>query len=130
MQVLVATTDTQGRLDTDYCWTLDGELVRLPGIECANPGCGCSRGWAGLASSRATTTCRVADLALDRHEVLAAFTDALDREGWLAGLDDRSWVGDWVDEHLALAAAYPVGTILGKQGDHTLVRRLPERTAG
>ena len=110
MHVLVATTQTQGLRPDDFCWTIEGELVRLPGLTCADPRCGCDRSWAGLASSRATTTCRVAELDIQREGLRAAFGDALWREGWLAG--DDAWVDDFVDGHLEIASTFPVGAVL------------------
>ena len=40
MRVLVATSHTQGERPDDYCWTIEGELVRLPLLECDCPDCG------------------------------------------------------------------------------------------
>ena len=125
MQVLVATTETQGSRDTDFSWTVDGELVRLPGIECCDPRCGCGRSWAGIASSKATTTCRVAEVDIDRDALRAAFTGALEREGWLPPGEDRTWVDEFVDSHLDIAESFPVGTVLENGGDRVLVRPAP-----
>ncbi len=112
MKVLVATTKTQGKRNNDYCWTVEGELVRLPGMTCDCPDCGCGSGWAGLASSRATTTCMVAELDLDRADLLHAFTSGLERDGWLIPGEDQSWIAEFIEDHLMLATAFPVGTIL------------------
>jgi len=112
MKVLVATTKTQGIRSTDYCGTVEGELVRLPGMACNCPDCGCGHGWAGLASSRATTTAMVAELHLDRDDLTHAFTSALERDGWVVPGEDRTWITEFVEDHLMLATAFPVGTIL------------------
>jgi hypothetical protein len=35
MNVLTATSHTQGWRDNDFCWSVEGELVFMPPIECA-----------------------------------------------------------------------------------------------
>lgn len=116
MRIFVATRETQGMREDDFSWTVDGELVRFPGLTCDDPGCGCERSMAGLASSRATTTFKVdVRSGLDRAGYRAAIRDALSREGWIepgTADDDARWVDDWADEHLAAAALFPVGTVL------------------
>jgi hypothetical protein len=61
MKVLVATNETQGMFEDDYCSTVKGELVYIQTMACKNPACGCDRGFAGLSSERATTTAMVVD---------------------------------------------------------------------
>ena len=61
MLVLEATSKRQGERDGDYHWCIDGELAYQPGIDCASPGCGCDRGWAGVDSHRSTTTVQVVE---------------------------------------------------------------------
>jgi hypothetical protein len=62
MLVLVATRETQGNDDGDYCWTVEGELVTPVTFECCVPeSCGCGRGFPGLVSATATTTAMVVD---------------------------------------------------------------------
>jgi hypothetical protein len=60
--VLVATRRTQGQEPDDYCFAFDGELVRVPDMECSDADrCGCARGFAGMSSRRATTTATVVE---------------------------------------------------------------------
>jgi len=62
VHVLVATHRTQGQQPTDYCFALDGELVRLPDLECSvAERCGCARSFAGMSSRRCTTTATVVE---------------------------------------------------------------------
>ena len=84
MKVLVATGDGQGEVAGDFCFTVEGELVTLGTLECSSPDvCGCGRSFAGLASARATTTARVADLPhMTRDDVRLAIDESLRRGGW------------------------------------------------
>jgi hypothetical protein len=82
MKVLVATTETQSARDDDFCWTVAGELVVVPLVTCASPTCGCDRAFAGLASSKATTTAMVADRGgIDPAGYATALGDGLGRQG-------------------------------------------------
>ncbi len=113
MKVFVATDSTQGSHEGDYCWTSPGELVRFPGLTCDCPGCGCDRGVAGLASSRATTTFMVAEVDTDRDRYRQAFVDAMTREGWITDEAASQSVVAWADDHLEMAAGWPCGVVLG-----------------
>lgn len=82
MKVLVATREGQGSLETDYCRTVDGEPVYVQAEDCSRPECGCDRGFAGLSSSRATTTAQVVDRPdMSLADLKAALTDSLTRDG-------------------------------------------------
>lgn len=122
MRVLVATSETQGERDDDYCWTVEGEMVRLPVVTCSDLGCGCRRGWAGLASSRATTTCKVVELDLDQSELLEAFTTSLTRDGWLVAGGDTIWVAEFVWMHSTAAESFPVDTVLETDREYIISR--------
>lgn len=117
MKVFVATAQGQGTGAGDFSWTVEGELVRFPGLTCDCPDCGCDRAMAGLASSKATTTFTVENRPeLDQDSYREAFVDALVREGWIE--DGRAVDRDiqlWIDEHLELAAQFSVGEILEVQ---------------
>ena len=83
MYVLVATKETQGDRGNDYGWTVEGELVFVPTIECREPRCGCSRGFAGVSSHRATTTAMVVDRPeLDHDGYRDALFDAMTEQGY------------------------------------------------
>ena len=91
MRVLVATNDLQGTRGGDYAWTVEGELVLAELTECANPRCGCSRGFSGTASSKATTTAMVVDLSHVGAETLT------DERLQIEGLPDM--IPASVDDH-------------------------------
>lgn len=113
MKVLVATTRTQGDVADDFCWTVEGELVRI-GSPCASDEaggsgrCGCGRAFEGLSSVRATTTAQVRDLPISRADYRDAFGGYLDAAGWAPYTD----LDDEVERMLAVARTWPVGTVV------------------
>lgn len=124
MRVLVATKELQGTRPDDYTWTVEGELVVAEFTSCADPRCGCTRGFSGLASSRATTTAMVVDLAhigpSTLRDVIGGY---LERAGWndlLADAEVDVEVDEIIDEHVEtielICAAYPVGTVIERDG--------------
>lgn len=128
MKVLIATTHTQGEQVDDYSWALDGELVYVPVDECSNPDCGCDRGFAGMASDRATTTAMVVDRStLGPADLSILLIDSLTRQGWLAdgwSAANEEFV-DLVWSRLQQALEhFPVGSILERQGDVVRSRAL------
>jgi hypothetical protein len=88
MNVLTATNQTQGWRGNDFCWTVEGELVVFPAIECGrgsiDDGCGCRRSMAGLASHRATTTIKMDPReGLDRDTYFMLISDGLGDQGYV-----------------------------------------------
>lgn len=126
MRVIVATERTQGDKPGDYCFTVEGELVRLPWMECDSPGCGCNRGFAGLSSHRATTTARVVNQPeLKKEAYLELLLDNAVASGF-GPVDDelRRLVADEARQLMALAQELPLGSVLERLGDQTAVRRM------
>jgi hypothetical protein len=125
MKVLVATADTQGERRNDYHWCIEGEPVFLfepcaADLRDPDGGCGCGRGFAGLTSHRATTTARVAEVALTQEEYAEAIRSSLAEQGWGADPCDAE-----ADALRALVADWPVGTVVERRLDDVIVRRLP-----
>jgi hypothetical protein len=60
VKLLVATGRTQGQRANDFSWAIDGELV----------------------SCKATTTAEVREIAGTRLDLIQAYGDGLDRQGW------------------------------------------------
>jgi hypothetical protein len=126
MRVIVATDRTQGDKLGDYCFTVDGELVRLPWSECDGPDCGCTRGFAGLSSHRATTTARVVNRPeLDPAAYVQLLVDDAVANGF-GPVDDelRRLVADEARHLMALAQELPLGSVLERLGDTTAIRRV------
>lgn len=133
MLVLVATEELQGTRPGDYSHTVEGELVTPVVAECASGDrCGCTRGFPGFASSRATTTAMVVDRPLlTPADLRVAVHDWLDRDGWIELLgDDLDGLADLIDEHVeaieAVSARFGAGTIIGRSGSLVYERRVAE----
>ncbi len=135
MLVLVATRDGQGAVDGDYCWAVEGELVTPVVAECASGArCGCSRGFPGLASGKATTTAVVVDLPLlTKADLRNAVADSLERGGWVDLLppdEADEVIGEIIDEHVEcieeVSAAFGAGSIIGRSGPRVFERSVAE----
>lgn len=117
MYVLEATRETQGKREDDYVWTIDGELVFVPTVDCRSPRCGCDRGFAGTTSHRATTTAMIADRPdLESDTYREALAEAMREQGY--DFDDDEPLDDVVDE--LVDAVQTLGTTFG---DRTVVER-------
>lgn len=127
MRLLTATARGQGGRDNDFNWCIEGELVMLPQVVChadendPDGGCGCGRGFGGLASHRATTTALIRELAgVSRADYVAAIRSSL---------EDQGWGGDGADaiasDMLGVAAALPLDVVIERRLDLIQVRRLP-----
>jgi hypothetical protein len=117
MKVLVATALTQGARVNDYDYCVPGELVWVQDPcdrDRRNPdgGCGCGRGFAGVASHRATTTAQIVEVDFPRHELIVAMQTSLSDGGW-----PPDWAADIVDDNLTIASAFPVGTVIERRLD-------------
>ncbi len=126
MHVLVSTSIGQGLAPGDYHFGIEGELVYVPALDCARPDCGCERGFAGLASARATTTARVVDRPdLDEHRYSLALADGLSRQGWLGPETDEETplvLGEYRAILAELTAAFAPGTVVERSGDQVRAR--------
>jgi hypothetical protein len=121
MLVLVATKQTQGRVPHDYSHTVEGELVTPIAVECCLPDtCGCSRGFPGLVSARATTTAMVVERAAIGPALLRqAVVDSLQRGGWCTGSDPHEFdelVDDHVETIIKICKAFGEGAVIRRDG--------------
>ena len=133
MRILTATNQTQGRRGDDFCWTVEGELVLFPPLECGRGSihdrCGCRRSLAGLASHRATTTIQVEDRTeLDPDTYFMLISGSLRDQGYvtprpMADPKVNQWLWDITDELMHIAGTFPVATVLERRGDLVSVRR-------
>jgi len=152
MRVLVATTELQGRTPGDYAHTVAGELVTATVAQCDCPDCGCDRGFAGLASHRATTTAMVVEHPhVTTSDLRDMIFDHLVAGGWLDllseaamppddGADDADdepdlfddpdlTIEELIDEHLDVIAfvcnRFEPGTVVSRSGDLVWSREWP-----
>lgn len=135
MLVLIATNELQGTAAGDYAWTVEGELVTALASECdSGDRCGCSRGFPGLASGKATTTAMVVDRpGVTMTDMREAVYDWLDRGGWIDLLEETeaerspdgtaevdALVEAIIDEHVEVIGdvcnCYAEGTIVTRFG--------------
>jgi len=149
MRVLVATNELQGMSTGDFAWGVDGELVTGVVEECRDGDeCGCRRSWAGLGSSRATTTAMVVDRpAIGERDLREAIGEWLDRSGWGALVrqacecgecsvdgepadDPDVVIAELIDEHVEViervCSSFPVGTVVVRSGDLVFARAIPD----
>lgn len=126
MQVLVATTRSQGAWPNDYSWCVPGELLWITEIcdrDRRDPeqGCGCGRAFGGLTSHRATTTAEVVERDMSQSDFRLALQTSLADQGWLS--DDMSGrcrdaiLDEEVGLVLAISHALPPGTIVRRDLD-------------
>jgi hypothetical protein len=154
MLVLIATNDLQGTVDSDYAWTVEGELVTPVATECASgERCGCNRGFPGLASGFATTTAMVVNRpGVTEADLRDAVYDWLDRGGWIdlleqtavdrasatghdgyLAIDEYDDIDTMVDsiiaEHLDMihevCSSFPEGTVVVRRGPLVAARSHP-----
>ncbi|MBC7440928.1 MAG: hypothetical protein H7311_00085 [Ramlibacter sp.] len=123
MNILVATSLSQGARDNDYHWCVEGELVTIDepcGRDRRTPenGCGCSRGFAGLSSHRATTTARIAEIpGFTVGDYIAALESGLAAQGW-----DPADAAEIALAQLELISGWPTGAILERPFDMIGIR--------
>ncbi len=111
----------------DYNHAVDGELVYVPEADCCDPSCGCDRGFAGVASARATTTAMVVDRPdLTEDDVSIALIDGLTRQGWLEDgwgeVNEELFEQYWAMLEL-ITLNFAPGTIVERSGNE--VRQRP-----
>jgi hypothetical protein len=122
MKILVATNDTQGQRDNDFCFCVEGELVTV-GLVCAaddqdpDGGCGCGRAFAGLNSHKATTTAKVKEVDLSEADYIEALRSSLEQQGWPT--EDVAELAAWLTE---LVDSWPTGTIVERRLDDIYIR--------
>jgi hypothetical protein len=124
MKVLVATTETQGQRENDFCWADEGELVSF-GSECDHAlealdgPCGCRRSLCGLRTGKSTTTVRVVDWPdLDRFKLASLIAEAWTRGGWgvrMTPLQLRRQANKDAKNLAIVGDYFPAGTVLERR---------------
>lgn len=126
MRVLVATKQTNGAVDGDYHYCVEGEIVYMQ-EPCGrdtrdpdSPGCGCGRAFSGTNSHVATSTALVIDSDLSEAEVREALRSSLEAGGWLDPAFTPPPLADlMVEEALSdmtdVASHFPVGSVVRRR---------------
>jgi hypothetical protein len=133
MKVLIATQLTQGERRSDFCFTIDGEIVIRALDECkeetVDGSCGCRRSLVGLDTSRTTTTFQCVDIAdLTFDKLLDRIAAHLVENGWFeteaAAFAQARFQASQISK---IAEKYAEGTILERRGERYGIRRYVAR---
>lgn len=140
MRLLTATSQAQGDMPGDFCFTVEGELVLPNDAVCARDredpdgGCGCGRAFVGLGSRRATTTALVRDLEISPVELRTAVEEFETTRGLgpeVIGAEEFAELVDATLEQLDdIAQSVRAGAVIGLRLDHLVCRRSPAPTGG
>lgn len=75
IKCMVATKETQGQRENDFCFATEGEIVRFGPLCCSDKnldgGCGCARSLIGIESGKATTTMKIVEMDITQAKYLA-----------------------------------------------------------
>lgn len=114
--VFVATRQTQGQRDNDFCFVPEGEIVTFPVFTCdgeeADGVCGCRRSLCGVLSSTGTTTMKVALLDGGRSALEQALRASLQDGGW-----SQVGIEKAVAKIITAASQFPIGTVVEWRDD-------------
>jgi hypothetical protein len=103
----------------DWCGCVPGELVLL-GIVCARDdaggdgSCGCGRVFSGVATGKATTTALVAELEMDRGDLVALLRDTFASPRWIFAPADAE---TFADDMIETAEEFAVDTVVRRNVD-------------
>jgi hypothetical protein len=129
MKVLVATKDTQGRRQNDFCFVPEGELVTFPTFECTSgtvdDHCGCGRSMTGVRCRKATTTFKVVEMAGMTPARLARVIMQSQRAGGFTPNQARTTAE--VGLMCWFAGIFDAGTVLERRGGQEVRARKFEK---
>jgi hypothetical protein len=133
MKILVATKETQKQRESDFFWTEEGEIVRVP-FECdrdrgdIDGPCGCLRSLTGCKTQRGTTTMKVEDREIKIEDYIEVVRQSFTEAGWYKMMS-RKAAEDHILEDvkylLEAASKFAPGTIVEKRS-----YKVQERKAG
>lgn len=115
--MFVATVETQGQRENDFCFVPEGEIVTFSVLTCTDEeidgNCGCKRSMAGVTSLKSTTTMKVVEVpsVANLAEVIER---SLEAGGWNVGSQYAMETARKIAES---ASQFPVGTIVELRGD-------------
>lgn len=127
MKLLVATGETQGQRENDFCFVPEGEIVRPNAMTCegaqTDDHCGCARSWSGIECDKATTTMKVVEIDITLKQLQQKLATAFYRGGWgdIPGNRPNPKVAEQL---IGIASLFPVGTILEYRDNRLSSRRI------
>lgn len=127
MKVLVATNQTQGWRENDFCFCIEGELVCFgsvcSGEEDPDSSCGCSRVMTGFDSHKATTTVKVIELNMTPDDYALKYAESLQRAGWRERVFVDECVLADIDNLIRLGNSFPTGSVIEIRGPKIIARK-------
>lgn len=115
MKILVSTSKTQGRRESDFCFVPDGEIVvfghvcdRDKNSENPDVGCGCGRSMVGSICAKATTTVEVAESDMTSDQFVHHCQGAMQDMGWTPSKESARNA----KESLRIAHMFQIGSVL------------------
>lgn len=120
MNVLVLTSEGQGKRKNDFISGNEGEVARFASEcdgEAVDGKCGCRRSMAGIETNKMSTTMKVVDLPLTVDEFYAKIRKNYEEAWGMTGPEyDADIIRD-AAELLRIAKCFPVGSIVEKRGN-------------
>jgi len=123
MKVFVATKKLQGLRINDFCYTIEGELVKYGFVcdgETVDGHCGCQRSMVGFQSQKATTTFQVVEMPITEDDFWKKYIASERDAGWVSEStteNDLKTFRAVAKELLKLAKRFPINKVLEKRGN-------------
>ncbi len=121
MKIIVATNETQGQRDGDFNFTQEGEIVMVSDCDHLHEGCDCQRSMVGVHSRKGTTTMMVVEADITRQQFVEQIR-AANKDYAELGISDAINAAE-ADELLKLAAQFPAGAVIERDGEDFHQRR-------
>jgi hypothetical protein len=126
MKVLVSTKEGQGIRKNDFCFTKEGELVKMC-FSCDGEKidgmCGCRRSLGGFNTQKATTTFKVIEKKITEAQFIKLFIQSEKKAGWIKEGDNTFEFQEHAKDILRIAKSFPTYVILEKRGDRIQIRK-------
>ena len=117
-QLFISTHHGLGTRTNDFCWTIPGEVVIVPLIECdlerVDDRCGCRRSFTGIDTGRGTTTFEVVNAVTGAEKLAARLFVNLFTKGWPVTMEQMQ---GFAEEYLDFVQQFDVGRIYERRGN-------------
>lgn len=118
IKIFVATKETQGQRENDFCFVPEGEIVDLKNLTCSNETadgpCGCKRSLYGIECLKSTTTMKVTEFNGSIEGLGKLIKKSQQDGGWLQEPWQKLLEGgiSHATEIAKQASKFPVGTVV------------------